>query len=92
MIAKPTTKMETYGNWAVKIIAVLLTFALMAAYNTNREDRQRLELLEKEKVDKVILEKFCDKQELKDKEIMEKLNQIQIDVGIVKSEIKHLNK
>lgn len=94
-----TTKIETYGNWGVKIIAVILSFALMASYTSNREQRQKVERLERDKLEVAVFEKFCDKrdaqliqQDLDKKIMMETLNQIQVDIGIIKTEIKNINK
>ena len=93
------TKIETYGNWGVKIIAVILSFALMASYTSNREQRQKVERLERDKLESSVFEKYCDKQEtvktqqdLDNKVIMETLSEIKQDLREVKTELKLMNK
>jgi C4-dicarboxylate-specific signal transduction histidine kinase len=93
------TKIETYGNWGVKIIAVILSFALMASYQSNREQRQKVERMERDKLESAVFEKYCDKQEavktrqdLDNKVIMETLSEIKQDLREVKTELKLMNK
>jgi predicted ATP-dependent Lon-type protease len=99
MIAQPKSKIETYGNWAVKIIAVFLGFALTISYNSSQDYKREVARLERDKVDKLIFEKYCDRKEeekvrhdVRDADLITKINQIQVDIGIIKTEIKNLNK
>ena len=98
MIAQPKNRMEVYGNWAVKIVAVILSFALITAYNGSQKQQNKVEALEQRKLDKVEFDKYCDKEDASKirqedmyKKMMESMEELKLDVREVKTELKIRN-